>query len=154
MSLLGMEVGDPPSVAGWPAYYQAPQFDKSWITTDSITNRARQTDALVYWGFPVAADRLVSIDLLAFLEQLTRPDDINLMLEEVGLIFLGISLSPAQLDQVKATLLSGQQNDGYWNTAWLQYVSDKDNVEYQNVLLNRIRPAFQQLFQLAEAQLM
>ncbi|MEQ9300709.1 MAG: DUF1800 family protein [Cyclobacteriaceae bacterium] len=154
MSQIGMEIGDPPNVAGWPAYYQAPQFDKSWITTDSITNRAVQTDSLIFWGFYVSEDRQINVDLLAFLEQLNRPDDINLMLAEVSQLLLGIPLTQGQIDTLKGILLSGQQNDDYWNTAWILYQQDKNNVEYQNVLLNRLRPAFQQLLQLGEAQLM
>lgn len=154
MSQIGMEIGDPPNVAGWPAYHQAPQFDKSWITTDSITNRALQTDSLLFWGFSVSEDRQISLDLLAFLERLNRPDDINLMIAEVSQLFLGISLTHEQVDLLKGILLTGQQNDNYWNTAWLLYTQDKGNVEYQNVLLNRLRPTFQQLLQLGESQLM
>lgn len=154
ISQIGMEIGDPPNVAGWPAYYQAPQFDKSWITTDSITNRAIQTDSMIYWGLHVSESRQISVDLLPFLEQLNQPDDINIMLSELGQLFLGIPLGQEQIDQLKSTLLSGQQNDNYWTSAWLTYLQDKENIEYQNVLLNRLKPAFQQLLQLGEAQLM
>jgi uncharacterized protein (DUF1800 family) len=48
MSGMGMELADPPSVAGWPAYYQAPQFDRSWITTDTITSRALWIDSMLF----------------------------------------------------------------------------------------------------------
>ncbi len=154
ISQIGMEIGDPPSVAGWPAYYQAPQFDKSWITTDSITNRALQTDSMVFWGFYVSEDRQIQLDILSFLERLDRPDDINLMIEEVSVLLLGITLDQSQVDLIKNILLTGQQNDNYWNTAWNLYMQDKSNIEYQNVLLNRLRPAFQQLLQQGESQLM
>ena len=33
MDAWGMQIGDPPNVAGWPAYFQIPTFDKTWVTT-------------------------------------------------------------------------------------------------------------------------
>ncbi|MEL6988153.1 MAG: DUF1800 domain-containing protein, partial [Bacteroidota bacterium] len=51
MSNMGQQVGDPPNVAGYPAYYQNPIFDKSWITTDTITRRGLNTDSFIFWGF-------------------------------------------------------------------------------------------------------
>ncbi len=154
MASIGMELGDPPNVAGWPAYYQTPQFDKSWITTDSITNRAVQTDSMVFWGFWLSEDQVVTADLLQFLETLDRPDDINLMINEVTSLLLGIDLTQDQIDEIKGTLLTGQQNDDYWNTAWSLYLQNKNDMQYVAVLNNRIKPAFQLLLQLGESQLM
>ncbi|MEM8893245.1 MAG: DUF1800 family protein [Bacteroidota bacterium] len=154
MAGIGMEIGDPPNVAGWPAYYQTPQFDKSWITTDSITNRAVQTDSLIFWGFWIGEDETVTVDLLSFLETLDHPEDINLMIEEVSTLLLGLELTQDQIDEIKGILLSGQQNDSYWNTAWIQYQQNSADLQYATILNNRIRPAFQLILQLGESQLM
>jgi len=154
MANIGMEIGDPPSVSGWPAYYQEPSFDKYWITTDTIANRAISSDSLVYWGFWLSDDMQFSADLIAFLQQLDQPEDINVMLREVSLLFHGIELSDDALAGLKNILLSGQQNDGYWTSAWLQLMSEPDNEEYRQVVENRLKPTFQFLLQMGEAQLM
>jgi hypothetical protein len=154
MANWGMEFGDPPSVAGWPAYYQAPQYDKSWITTDTITNRAFISDSLIFWGFWVNEDNRQTADLIRFLETLHQPEDPVLMLREAAQLLLGIQPSNERMQELKAILLSGQSTDGYWTTAWLQYKSNPTDMEYKLTLINRLKPTFQRLLQLAEAQLM
>ena len=36
LELLQQSPGDPPSVSGWPAYYQIPLFHELWINNDTI----------------------------------------------------------------------------------------------------------------------
>ncbi len=153
MANMGMEIGDPPSVAGWPAYYQAPQFDRSWITTDTITNRAAITDSMIFWGFWVNQQVQVNIDFLTFLKALDKPDDPNELLKEVSTLLFGYPVSEATLQSLKGILLSGQQTDGYWTNAWTLYRKAPDNEEYKLAVENRLKSTFQRLLQLAENQL-
>ncbi|WP_421871288.1 DUF1800 domain-containing protein [Marinoscillum sp.] len=154
MANQGMELGDPPSVSGWPAYYQEPSFDKYWITTDTITNRALTGDSMVYWGYWINSDIQLPADLIQFLKRLNNPEDPNLMLKECSLLLLGIQLEQSTLDNLKAILLSGQQTDSYWTIAWNQLINNPGDSEYEMVVLNRLKPAMQHLLQLGEAQLM
>ncbi len=154
MANQGMELGDPPSVSGWPAYYQEPSFDKYWITTDTITNRALVGDSMIYWGYWINSDIQLPVDLIAFLKRLNNPEDPNLMLQECGLMLLGIKMEDTTLTNLKAILLSGQQTDGYWTTAWYELIENPGDQEYEMVVLNRLKPTIQHLLQLGEAQLM
>ena len=36
---IGMDIGDPPSVAGWPAFHQSPQFNLWWINSSTLSSR-------------------------------------------------------------------------------------------------------------------
>ncbi len=153
MANMGMELGDPPSVAGWSAYYQAPQYDRSWITTDTITRRAAFTDSLLFWGFWVNQQKQLNLDFLAFLRTLNHPEDPNLMLQEVSTLLFGYPLGEETLQNLKAILLSGQQTDAYWTQAWNQYNEDPSNNEYRLTVENRLKSTFQNLMQLAENQL-
>ena len=67
MSEVGMEIGDPPSVSGWQAYYQEPSFDRFWINTDTITKRAIRQDGLFDWGHWVSEQIRIHADLPAFI---------------------------------------------------------------------------------------
>ena len=154
MSSMGMELGDPPSVSGWTAYYQAPQFDKSWITTSTITQRASVTDAVVFGYIWINEDLSVGADLIDFLEGLNNPGIAEDMLAESTQLLLGLPASPAMITTLKAILLSGQSTEGYWTGAWLDYTNDPSNVEYRQVLENRLRPTFQHILQYAEFELM
>lgn len=153
LSGIGMEMGDPPSVSGWPAYYQTPQFDKSWINTDTITKRANYTDSLFSWGFWVYDDEIAKVDLTKFLETLDNPYDPTALIEEVSTLLFGIAPSQDSISNVRSILLSGQQEDYYWTDAWVAYQDDKENQEAKLVVRNRLVPAFTYLLQLAEAQL-
>ncbi|HCX21369.1 MAG: hypothetical protein CMB80_16350 [Flammeovirgaceae bacterium] len=154
MANMGLELGDPPSVSGWPAYYQEPSFDKYWITTDTITNRALLGDSMVYWGYWINPDLQTPIDFIPFLKRLQNPEDPNLMLQECSLLILGIQLDETSLNNLKAILLSGQQTDSYWTIAWGEMIQNPGDQEYEMVVVNRLKPTFQHLLQLGEAQLM
>lgn len=153
MSAQGLEVADPPSVSGWPAYYQTPSFDKYWITTDTISTRAQITDSLVYWGIWIRDGVQIPVDLIDFLKLLDQPEDPNEMLKESSLLLHGIPISNDGINSLKAILLSGQSDDAYWTTAWTQLTNDPENIEYKQVVENRLKPTFQNLLQLAETQL-
>lgn len=154
MSNQGMEIGDPPSVAGWAPYYQAPQYDKAWITTDTITKRAKTTDSFLYWGFWVSRTLRLNADLPALVANFENPSDPNEMLKEAVLIFLGIEISENRLNELKSTLLSGQENDYYWTWAWNDYVEDPGHSTNKQTVENRLKPAFKQLLQMGEFYLM
>ncbi len=154
LSGMGMEPGDPPSVAGWPAYYQAPQYDKSWITTDTITARALRIDSMLFWGFWVSEDLQIKADLIAFVSKMTNPELPESMLRESSALLLGIPLSDEAISRLKSILLTGQSTDGYWTAAWYDYTSDPENEEYRLTVENRLKPTFQAMLQLGEFQLM
>ena len=152
MANIGMEIGDPPSVAGWPAYYQMPVYDKIWINTTTITRRAIQTDSLIHWGFWTPGT-LLNIDVIKFVESLDNPEDPNLLLEETSRLLLGLEMGDTTIAQLKAILLSGQATDYYWTSAWLDYVGDPSNEEYKMIVENRLKWTLQRILQLAEFQL-
>ena len=50
-ALLQQNIGDPPDVAGWKAYYQEPQFHEIWINTDTYPRRNLFTDTMITTGY-------------------------------------------------------------------------------------------------------
>lgn len=149
---LGMEVGDPPGVAGWPAYYQAPLYDKSWIAVTTIVARARLSDKLVYDGLLLDNDSTIPVDFVRFVDTMEHPEDPNALINEATNLLLGHVISDQLKTDLKSILLSGQGTDSYWTDAWLTYKGDP-NDENRSVIENRLNPAFQSIFQLAEFHL-
>lgn len=154
MANMGLEVSDPPNVAGWPAYYQAPQFDKSWITTNTITARALTSDSMIFWGFWISQELQINVDLIAFVKQLDNPDDPVELIRESVLLLLGIEPAENDLKNLKSILLSGQESDIYWGIAWSAYINNPGNDEYKLIVENRLKATFQRLLQAAEYHLM
>jgi uncharacterized protein (DUF1800 family) len=151
---MGLEIGDPPSVAGWPSYYQTPQYDKAWITTDTIVTRAQTTDSMLYWGFWVTNDIQIKADIVAFIKTFNNSANPNTLIDEASALLLGLPLSQSQHDSLKSILLSGQQSDSYWSNAWSNYLSNEANQEYKNIVLTRLQSMFQRLLQTGEYHLM
>lgn len=152
MSNIGMEVLDPPNVAGWPAYYQFPQFDKAWITTDTVPQRAITTDSFVYWGF-WSQSLLTKVDLLEYVSSLNNPLEPNSLIDELELNLLSMKMTESTRKQLKSILLSGQKADYYWSDAWASYVANPTNDVFKSIVETRLKFFFQRLFQLSEFHL-
>jgi 16S rRNA G966 N2-methylase RsmD len=63
---MGQSYIDPPSVAGWTAYYQAPAYSKLWINSTFIKKRFDIVSALVFTGVPIGTN-VLKMNLLGFL---------------------------------------------------------------------------------------
>ena len=154
MGLLDFELGDPPNVAGWPPYYQAPQYDQSWITTATITTRAITTDSMIFWGFWISQDLQLKADLIEFVKNLDDPSNPVSLLTESAMLTLGLELSEIELSNLKSVLLTGQETDAYWTMAWDAYTNEPASIEYKSIVQTRLQSTFQRLLQLGEYQLM
>lgn len=152
MGGIGLEVLDPPNVAGYPAYYQIPQFDKYWITTDTVPQRALITDSLIWWGF-WSESALTNLDPLSYVASLNQPSEPDLLIDEICENLLAVPLTAQGRAPLKTILLSGQMSDFYWTNAWLDYINDPGDDAARNVVETRLKLVFQRLFQMAEFHL-
>jgi uncharacterized protein (DUF1800 family) len=152
MSSIGLEVLDPPNVAGYPAYYQIPQFDKHWITTDTVPYRAILTDSFVWWGF-WSQSVLTNVDVLAYVTSLNNAAEPELLIDEACQNLLAVPLTAKGRAPLRSILLSGQMSDHYWTDAWLNYLGDPTNEVAKNIVEVRLKLFFQRLFQMSEFHL-
>jgi uncharacterized protein (DUF1800 family) len=153
MSNIGLEVMDPPNVAGYAAYYQFPQFDRDWITTNSITTRALVTDAFIYWGY-WSEDLAINIDLLAHVAGLPNPGDPEELVDDLLLRQLAHPVSDTVRERLVSTLLSGQQNNSYWTNAWYEYLDNPNDEMKKGTVELRLKIMYQFLMQLSENHLL
>jgi uncharacterized protein (DUF1800 family) len=150
---MAQDVGDPPSVSGWPAYYQAPQFHEIWINSDTLPKRNRFTDTLITNGFTINGKKFV-IDAIAFTRSLPNPADPNALIDDALSILFRAPLS-AQTKQIlkQQILLSNQTEDYYWSNEWLAYIADPSKTATFNIVNSRLKTLYQYLMNLAEYQL-
>lgn len=152
MSDWGLQIGDPPNVAGWPAFYQIPTFDKTWITTSTIVRRIGYTDSLTWWGF-WSPNYVAKLQILEFVKKLDNPSDPNLLIGQMENIFLGLPLAEDTRTGMKSILLSGQGEDFYWTNAWNLFIADESVEMNRNIVQLRLTNLFHRFFNLAEFQL-
>ncbi|SFD14912.1 Uncharacterized conserved protein, DUF1800 family [Chitinophaga sp. CF118] len=152
MAKMLQDIGQPPTVAGWDAYYQEPQFHELWINTDTLPKRNRLSDSLVSAG----GFEGLKIDVLAFADQLSAPSDPVALVKDSLDILYRIDVSDATRSWLKNTiLLSGQNPDSdyYWTDAWNDYKSNPGNASYQQIIESRLQTLYKYIMDLSEYQL-
>jgi len=151
-ALMQVNLGDPPNVAGWQAYYQIPNFDKNWINTDTLPKRAQYTDYVLFSGIETDNNN-VKLDLIKVVSSLQDPADPNILIDDITEWMYGIELNATGKFVLKSILLSGQVTDNYWTDAWLEYEANPtDEMLYQTVY-SRLQSFFYLLLHLEEYQL-
>jgi uncharacterized protein (DUF1800 family) len=151
-SNAGQNIGDPPNVAGWPAYYQSPQFYELWVTTDTLPKRNQFSDIMIGNGYTRNGKKIV-IDAVGFTATLPNPGDPNMLINDVLEIVYQIDISQASKNQLKKDfLLSGQDQDYYWTNAWSAYVANPTTANF-NIVNSRLRGLYKYFMNLAEYQL-
>lgn len=145
-------LGDPPNVAGWPAYYQTPQFYELWVNTDTLPKRNQFTDIMIGNGYTNNGKK-IWIDAVEFTKTLPNAGDPNYLITDVLKVIFQIELSQASRDQLKKDfLLSGQDQDYYWTNAWNAYLFNPITANF-NIVNPRLRGLFKYFMNLAEYQL-
>jgi uncharacterized protein (DUF1800 family) len=149
---MGLNLHDPPNVAGFPAYYQEPSYHELWITSDSLPKRNQYTDIMISTGY-LRNNVRVQFNCVQWARSLRNPGNPNDLLNEALAFLYQNALSQVSKDQIKMQiLLTGQQWDYYWTNAWMAYESNPTTANF-NIVNNRLKSLFQYLFNLSEYQL-
>jgi len=115
---MQQNIGDPPDVSGWKAYYQAPQFYEIWINSDTLPKRIQFTDTMCLTGYTFNSLKLM-IDPVVYAKTLSNPADPNILINDVLKYMYRMDLSAASKAQIKKDiLLAGQVTDAYWTDIW------------------------------------
>jgi len=147
------DIGDPPNVSGWPAYYQFPQYDKSWISTHTVHQRGIHSDMLVWYGYQM--DHGVAIiDWIAYTGTFNQPENPTILIDEVLARLYDVPVDPEVKKYLKSILLSGQINEYYWTGAWLEWKAKPNDAMVRNTLEVRLKIFYQFILQMDEYQIM
>lgn len=153
-SSMNQNVGDPPNVAGWPAYYQEPQYQELWINSDTLPKRNKFTDQFIGSGY-TRNGLNIKIDPVAFAGKLSNPGNPNQLIDDSLEVLFQVPLSDESKAAIKKQiLLTGQTNDQYWADAWIAYLANPTvtGMPYKTVQ-TRLASLYKYLMGLAEYQL-
>jgi uncharacterized protein (DUF1800 family) len=122
-AVQGQNIGNPPNVAGWPAYYQVPVFHEFWINTDALPRRVSYVEKfLTNTGVTLATNVKMEIDVLKFTDQFgLDAGDPTKLIDSVLELLYRVPVSNKFKQYIKNILLSGQASDYYWTDAWDAY---------------------------------
>lgn len=147
-----MKLGDPPDVAGWPAYYLSPQYHQLWINAASLPQKANFTNYLTSKNGVKRNGIYYKADLIALAETVSDPTDVNILLSELTDRFFPIGASDQQILDLKEALIPGLP-DFEWTSEWTKYTSELGNEDQKNAVETKLRSLFQTMFRMAEYQL-
>jgi uncharacterized protein (DUF1800 family) len=153
VSNMQQNMGDPPDVSGWKAYYQSPQFYEIWINSDTLPKRNQFTDTMIVSGYTLNAKK-IQIDGVAFAQSFSSPGDPNKLIDDVVKFLLRVDISTASKKQIKTDiLLGGQSTDSYWTDAWNLFITTPTNTSNATIVKNRLRDLIKYFMDLSEYQL-
>ncbi|MDA0843391.1 MAG: DUF1800 family protein [Bacteroidetes bacterium] len=151
-SQLGMQIHQPPSVSGWPAFYQDPIYDLYWINSVTIKARKELTERMTRWGAWLEDGVHLRINLEAFITSFQRPEQLDSFIHEFADRFLGGAIPDKALLRIRKSVLGEELHQHYWTDAVNEFMTKKDRNSY-NTLYWRIEQFMYQLFELYEAHL-
>lgn len=153
MGQLGCEPNLPPNVAGWPAFYQEPDYYENWINSTNMPRRMQFMDMMLNSGFSAGTGTAIKIDPMHLAKKYFSAGDPNMLIDFFVDLLLGLGLSKTLKDSYKtSTLLSGQSTDYYWSSAWGAYMSNP-NTTNTNTVKTRLVSLLTELTHMAEHNL-
>lgn len=147
---LEMEYLALPSVAGWKAFYQAPQYYNIWINSVSLPLRQEAGDLLLS-GFTLAGVRW-DLNLLNFIAEMDDNLDPNSMLDQIALYLFSFPMADNQRDFLKEVLIPGLP-DFEWTVEYADYLQNPDDPDLREAVLTKLESVFSTLFKMPEFHL-
>lgn len=134
-----------PTVAGWKAFYQAPQYTKIWISSVSLPLRQSLSDRLVN-GFNNNGFR-IELNVLDFVAQLDNPTDPNDMINELAAMLFSQPITEEQLVALKAIILPGIE-DYNWTVEYGDFSAGDDSLK--NTIENKLQALIKTMLRMPE----
>jgi len=149
---MQQQIGDPPNVAGWPAYYQDPLFYEMWINSDTLANRTAFTDVLSGTGYTRNGFNQ-AIDPVAFANLTSAPGVPDTLIDEWAGFLYAFDLTPAQKIFLKDALLPGLP-DYEWTIEWTDFMNNPTDPEKKAAITTKLRELLGVMLAMPEYQLM
>lgn len=151
---LAQRIGDPPTVAGWAAYYQPPKYHQWWLDSASLSLRKKITDSISTHEGMLFNGYHVSFDFFNFAKQFSAIENRDEFVAQCVHLLCAVTPDTNTLNQLKGLLVSGMDTDYYWEKAWKKLAQNPDDKETKEVIEGRLRMFFAKLFSLPEYQMM
>lgn len=145
---------DPPSVAGWPAYYQSPDYYRLWINSATLPTRYAFTDAIVFGSRQLP--RALTLDVLAFAERVSSaPGDYAQLIADLERELMpAYPLTDDQRDYLARSVLMAGGQVYEWGQIWAAYKANPNDQAARGAAQLRLQNLLRTMFRMAEYQLM
>lgn len=141
----------PGSVAGYPGFYQEPDFDRHWFSSNTVLARYKMIESLIIGRSQIGNNVNIrtSLDLPIFVkDNITNANNATALITEVADYLYPEPISDDRKAYFAENLLEGFP-DYYWTNEWVDYLSSNDDT----IVRNRLNALFTAMINAAEFQL-
>tara|TARA_Y100000385_G_C13104768_1_gene646846 strand:+ start:2259 stop:3953 length:1695 start_codon:yes stop_codon:yes gene_type:complete len=151
----GINPFSPDSVAGYPAMYQSPSFDRSWFSSNTVIGRYKLIECFISGKNKIANNNTnirIQFDSVDYTENsgnFTIASDATTLIQELANLLYCEAIDSNRVDYFLSVLTDGF-DASYWNSAWFDYLQTGNNVQVKI----RLDALFTRMINAAEFQLM
>jgi len=134
--MSGMNLFAPDTVAGHPAIYQSPNFDRHWFSSSTILARYRLIECLITGRNKLGGNGQFGseLDTVAFVENTSaNPGNIYYLIDEIANILYPNSIDEDRVSYF-AELILEDYPSYYWTDTWDEYLATGENTTVKNRL--------------------
>ena len=147
----GMVLFSPDSVAGYPAHYQEPNYDRHWFSSNTVLARYKLILSLLSGRNKIGNNNqiYVRLNITNYVRQhIVNPSDAIALVTELSEI-----LYPESIDEERKIYFAENLLEGYpayyWTNAWQEYLSTNDS----SIVSSRLDALITTMINVAEFQL-
>ncbi len=145
---LDMTILVHPSVAGWKAFHQAPQYYDVWANSVSLPQREKIINTLLD-GLSTGGQRVIQIDPLAVISKLENPLEPDDLIKDLANTLFPNPISEGQITFLKEILIPGLP-DYEWTVEYSDYISDPDSEDKRIGVENKLKALFSTMLKMPE----
>ena len=148
----GMILFGPSTVAGYPAVFQAPDYDRQWFSSSTILARYKMIESLVNGRNALGGNGQFgsSVDTVLFIQNnISSPGNIYNLVNDIAEILYPFGIQQERIEYFAELVLDGYPGY-YWEDTWNNFLADGDDT----IVRNKLNILITAIFNAAENQLM
>lgn len=147
---MQQEIFNAPNVAGWVAYYQAPQYHEWWINTDSLQKRVKFVNDLCTDGMTIDEQYDKGFfDVIEAAKRTSDPSKASVLIGEWCEWCYPVPM-PAETRASFMQALLGGLPEYEWTVEWNMFIADETNDTARLPVLTKLRTLLKFMLNMAE----
>ena len=150
--MAGMILFGPSTVAGYPAVFQAPDYDRQWFSSSTILARYRMIECLIAGRNALGGNGQFgsSVDTVSIIQNnISSPGNIYNLVNDIAEILYPFGIQQERIEYFAELVLDGYPGY-YWEDTWNNFLADGDDT----IVRNKLNILIGAMFNAAENQLM
>lgn len=139
--VMGIKLFDPEDVAGYPAYFQKPGYNRNWITPTNLAFRYYPVYLLIVGITNDEGEALLEFDIVDWIdniENISNAFDATILVKEFTNGLMAKPLPEERLNYFIDNVFMDGLPRYYWTTAWTEYKNGANDTTVRSLLYRLI----------------